>query len=36
MVPFYGSGSNEPLRGGNLIFTTNFLEILETQFTSEA
>ena len=36
MVPFYGCGSNEPLRGDNLIFTTNFPEIIETHFTSEA
>ena len=36
MVPFYGCGSNEPLRGDNLIFTTNFPEIIETHFISEA
>ena len=36
MVPFYGWGSTasgfEPLRGGSLLFTTNFPEIPGTHF----
>ena len=36
MAPFYGWGSTAsrlvPLRGGSLLFTTKFLEILGTRF----
>ena len=36
MAPFYGWGSTatrlEPLRGGNLLFTTKFPEIAATYF----
>ena len=36
MAPFYGWGSTasrlEPLRGGSLLFTTNFPEIRGTYF----
>ena len=36
MAPFYGWGSTaprlEPLRGGSLLFTTNFPEIPVTDF----
>ena len=36
MAPFYGWGSTaswlEPLRGGSLLFTIKFLEILGTHF----
>ena len=36
MAPFYGWGSTastlEPLRGGNVLFTTKFLEVPGTHF----
>ena len=39
MAPFYGWGSTtsrlKPLRGGSLLFTTNFLEIPGTLLNSE-